>query len=54
MKKQHQEIIAEIKHCEKAIEERFDVYVANAISRLIEARIKLNSSLVEEAKKEVS
>jgi hypothetical protein len=37
-----QDIIKEIKHCEDAIEGRFDVYVANAVSRLIEARIQLH------------
>ena len=37
-----QDLIKEIKHCEAAIEGRFDVYVANAISRLINARIQLH------------
>jgi hypothetical protein len=37
-----QKLIKEIKDCEKAIENRFDIYVVNAVSRLIEARIKLH------------
>lgn len=37
-----QDIIKEIKHCETAIEGRFDVYVANAVSRLITAKIELH------------
>jgi len=47
-KKQHQEIIDEIKLCENSLTKNFDVYVSNTISRLVAARIRLNLSILEE------
>ena len=46
-KKRYGELIDEILLCQKALEKRFDVYVANTVSRLIEARIELALSTVE-------
>ena len=46
-KKEYKEIIDEILLCQKALEKRFDVYISNTITRLIEARIKLALSTVD-------
>ena len=45
--KQHQEIIDEIKLCEKVLTKKFNVYVSNTISRLVAARIRLTMSTYE-------
>lgn len=48
-KKEYREIIDEILGCEKAIKQHFNVYAANSISRLVMARVKLETSEIDES-----
>jgi len=51
-KKEYNEIIDEIYHCQRALAKRFDAPISNAISRLIKARIKLALSTIDYSAKE--
>lgn len=46
-KEKYKELIDEIVHCNKALEKRFDKYVANTINQLIQARIEFSNSELE-------
>jgi len=47
---EYKRIIDEIVLCHDALSKRFDEYVANSISRLIDARIKLALSTIKHGK----